>query len=189
MSYQRNSAAGERIRLYRTPDRPKPGEVVSLSANAFDANGVPLKEGNVEIDVVDPQGSKNTFTLDQVNGTWGAFSGRFTITEPGEWKITARIEGDATAESVSTSIISLGQEIEKIGKPSNPDLLKEMARITKGAMITPDQLNTIASIIDALPVKKPQEVRYPIWAHIALLITLIVLLALFWFGRKINGTF
>ena len=99
------------------------------------------------------------------------------------------IEGDATAQQISTSIIALGQELEKIGKPSNPALLKEMARITKGKMIAPDKLDGIAALIDALPVKKPLETRYPIWAHIALLITLIILLALFWMGRKLNGTF
>jgi len=189
MSYQRNMAAGERIRLYRTPDRPKPGEYVTLSANAFDGNGVPLREGNVEVEITNPQGEETTITLDQTDGTWGAFSGRFKISEPGEWKVTARIEGDATAKEVSTSIIALGQELEKVGKPSNPALLKEMARITKGEMISPDQLNKITNLIDALPIKKPLETRYPLWAHIALLIALIILLALFWMGRKLNGTF
>lgn len=189
MSYQRNMAAGERLRLYRTPDRPKPGDDVSLSVNAFNANGVPLRDGNVEIEIIDPRGNKKTQVMDRTNGTWGAFSDKFTITEPGEWKITARIEGDATAKEVTTSLIALGQELEKIGKPSNPALLKEMARITKGELLLPNELNKIASIIDALPVKKPIESRYPIWAHIGLLITLLILLALFWIGRKLNGTF
>jgi len=48
MSYQRNLAAGERLRLYRTPDRPKPGELVSLNVNAFDVNGNSL-QGSKEI--------------------------------------------------------------------------------------------------------------------------------------------
>ncbi len=189
MSYQRNMAAGERIRLYRTPDRPKPGDTVTLSANAFGGNGVPLRDGNIEVEIIDPQGNKKTITLDRTDGTWGAFAGRFIVSEPGEWKVTAKIEDDATAKEVSTSIIALGQELEKIGKPSNPALLKEMARITKGSMIAPDQLNKITDLIDALPTKKPLETRYPIWAHITLLITLIILLALFWMGRKLNGTF
>ena len=58
MSYQRNMAAGERIRLYRTPDRPLPGQDVTLSANAFDSNGVPLREGNVEVEITNPAGEK-----------------------------------------------------------------------------------------------------------------------------------
>lgn len=189
MSYQRNMAAGERIRLYRTPDRPKPGDTVTLSANAFDANGVPLREGNVEVEVTNPDGQKATQILERTDGTWGAFTGRFVIQQPGEWKITAKIEDDPAAKSVSTSVISIGQELEKIGKPTNPNLLNEMAKITKGQMIQPDQLNKISDIINALPIKKSIETRYPIWAHIALLITLIVLLGLFWTGRKLNGTF
>ncbi len=189
MSYQRNMAAGERIRLYRTPDRPKPGDTVTLSANAFDANGVPLREGDVEVEITDPNGDKSTKILERTDGTWGAFTGRFVIKQPGEWKITAKIEDDPTAKSVSATVISIGQELEKIGKPTNPNLLNEMAKITKGKMIQPDQLNKISDIISALPIKKSIETRYPIWAHIALLIALIVLLAMFWTGRKLNGTF
>jgi len=189
MSYQRNMAAGERLRLYRTPDRPKPGDLVALSVNAFDANGVPLREGNVEVEIIAPDKTTKTLILDRNEGNWGAFSGAFDVDQIGEWKLTAGIEGDKTAKTVSTSIIAQGQQIEKLGKPVNTELLKEMSRITKGQLIMPDQLNQITNLIDALPAKSPLESRYPIWAHIALLILLIILLALFWVGRKLNGTF
>ena len=189
MSYQRNMAAGERLRLYRTPDRPKPGDLVSLSVNAFDANGVPLREGNVEVEIIAPDDTKKTIILDRSEGNWGAFTGGFDINQVGEWKVTAGIEGDKTAKTVSTSIIAQGQQIEKIGKPVNTELLKEMARITKGELITPDKLDQITNLIDALPEKSPLETRYPIWSNIVLLIILITLLALFWMGRKLNGTF
>ena len=189
MSYQRNMAAGERLRLYRTPDRPKPGDLVSLSVNAFDGNGVPLRDGNVEVKITSPDNITRTIILKRSEGQWGAFSGGFDVDQVGEWKLTAGIEGDKDAQTVSTSLISQGDKIEKIGKPANSNLLEEMARITKGDVITPDQLNEITNIIDALPEKSPLETRYPIWAHLALLITLIVLLTLFWTGRKLNGTF
>lgn len=189
MSYQRNMAAGERLRLYRTPDRPKPGDLVSLSVNAFDANGVPLREGNVEVEIISPEGTKKTIILDKSEGSWGAFSGGFDINQIGEWKVTAGIEGDKTAKTVSTSIIAQGQQIEKIGKPVNTELLQELSRITKGELITPDKLNEITNLINTLPAKSPLESRYPIWTHIVLLIILLTLLALFWTGRKLNGTF
>ncbi len=189
MSYQRNMAAGERIRLYRTPDRPKPGDLVTLSVNAFDTNGVPLRDGNVEVKITSPDNTKKTIILDRSEGKWGAFTGGFDVDQPGEWKVTAGIEGDILAEKVSTSIIAQGDKIEKVGKPVNADLLEEMARITKGSLITPDTLNNLSNIIDNLPAKTPLETRYPLWAHLALLISLIVLMALFWIGRKLNGTF
>ena len=189
MSYQRNMAAGERLRLYRTPDRPIPGDIVSLSANAFDANGVPLRDGNIEVEVIAPDNTKKTIILDRSEGKWGAFTGGFDIDQIGEWKVTASIEGDAEAQSVSTSIISQGQQIEKIGKPVNTELLQEMSRITKGQTITSAKLNEITALIDTLEEKSPLETRYPIWTSIILLIVLIILLALFWTGRKLNGTF
>ena len=45
MSYQRNMAAGQRVRLFFTPERPEPGSTVTLNANAFDPNGAPLEKG------------------------------------------------------------------------------------------------------------------------------------------------
>jgi len=189
MSYQRNMAAGERLRLYRTPDRPRPGDLVSLSVNAFDANGVPLREGNVEVEITSPDNTVKTLILDRSEGKWGAFTGAFDVDQIGEWKVIAGIEGDKTAKTVSTSIITQGQQIEKIGKPVYTELLKEMSRIAKGQLITTDQLNQITNLIDALPARSPLESRYPIWTHIALLILLLALLALFWTGRKLNGTF
>ena len=189
MSYQRNMAAGERIRIYRTPDRPKPGDVVSLSANAFDANGVPLREGNVYVDVTDPKGNYKRYILKRGEGNWGSFSGRFSVDTPGEWKIKAGILDDPSAKPISTSVIALGDSIEKIGKPINADLLKELSRITKGKYIQPSELNNIASIINALPEKKPLENRTSLWSNRWLLFSMIALMALFWFGRKLNGTF
>lgn len=189
MSYQRNMAAGERIRIYRTPDRPKLGKVVSLSANAFDANGVPLKEGNVYVDVTDPNGKYKRYIMERSEGNWGAFSSRFTVDTPGEWKLVAGILDDESAKPVSTSVIALGDSIEKVGKPINMDLLKELARITKGEMIAPEALNSIADKINALPEKQPLENITPIWSDRWLLYAMIALMGIFWLGRKLNGTF
>ncbi|MGE9269339.1 MAG: hypothetical protein ACQKBU_00935, partial [Verrucomicrobiales bacterium] len=83
MSYQRNMAAGQRIRLYFNPERPAPGDIVTLNANAFDPNGAPLDDGQVLIDATLPSGSTRQITLDKNDSGWGSFSGRLRIDEPG----------------------------------------------------------------------------------------------------------
>lgn len=188
MSYQRNMAAGERIRLYRTPDRPMPGDTVTINVNAFDKNGVPLREGKVYIDTTDPTGKTRRIFLEKNNDKWGAYSGNFTIEQSGEWNITAGVANSDTA-TVKSTILVPGQQLEKLGKPVDLKLLEEMARITGGKVIAPQDLQELADTINTLPEKAPLETRYPVWAHIALLITLIVLLCLFWTLRKLNGNF
>ncbi|NNM28553.1 MAG: hypothetical protein HKO57_03470, partial [Akkermansiaceae bacterium] len=80
MSYQRNMAAGKRVRLYFTPERPSPGDIVTLNANAFESSGAPLEEGTVLIDLTAPDGKTRRFELTPSDESWGAFSGRFRVT-------------------------------------------------------------------------------------------------------------
>ncbi len=188
MSYQRNMAAGEQIRLYFSPDRPRPGDVVTLKANAFDSNGAPLTDGAIYVDVTSPSGEKSRIELTRSAEAWGSYSGRTRISLPGEWKLSAGIVNDADA-TVETTIIAQGDVLEKTGQPARPEVLEEMARVTGGEIIIAKDIKDIANRINALPIKKPQEESIPLWAQIATMLTLIVLLALFWTLRKLNGTF
>lgn len=188
MSYQRNMAAGERIRLYFTPDRPQPGDSVTLNANAFDQYGAPLKEGDVLIDVTSPDGKTRRMSLDKAEGAWGNYTGRFKISQPGAWKIQSSIDGD-TSHGVKTTLLAQGSEIEKTGMPAKADVLEEMARVAKGRLMTNQNLASLAKEIHALPEPKPLENRSALWSHWLIACLLITLLGLFWVGRKLNGTF
>jgi len=188
MSYQRNMAAGKRIRLYFTPDRPLPGNTVTLNANAFDEYGAPLKKGDVIVDITSPDGQTRRISLDKAEGSWGNYSGRFKITQPGAWKIHATINGKL-AHGIKTSLLAQGAEIEKTGMPNRPDVLEEMTRVAKGRLITTDKLASIVKEIHALPDPKPLENRTPLWSHWLTALLIISLLGIFWTGRKLNGTF
>ena len=188
MSYQRNMAAGERIRLYFTPDRPKPGDTVTLNANAFDQYGAPLKNGQVLVDITSPDGQTRRISLDKAEGTWGSYSGRFKVAQPGAWKIEAAV-GEDKVHGVKTTLLAQGTEIEKTGMPARADVLEEMTRVSKGRLMAGDKLASLFKEIQALPEPTPMETRTPLWSHWITAAALILLLALFWVGRKLNGTF
>ena len=188
MSYQRNMAAGERIRLYFTPDRPKPGDTVTLNANAFDQYGAPLETGDVLVDITDPEGKARRISLDKAEGGWGSYSGRFRIAQPGAWKIEA-IVGEDKDHSTKTTLLAQGTEVEKTGLPSRPDVLEEMARISKGRLIGSESISALVNEIQTLPDPEPLETRTALWSNWITAAALILLLAIFWMGRKLNGTF
>ncbi len=188
MSYQRNMAAGERIRLYFTPDRPKPGDTVTLNANAFDQYGAPLKEGDVLVDITSPDGTTRRIGLDKAEGAWGSYTGRFKVAQPGAWKIEAAV-GEDRVHGIKTTLLAQGSEVEKTGMPARADVLEEMTRVAKGRLMTSDKLDSLLKEIQALPAPKPMETRTPLWSHWLTAAALILLLALFWTGRKLNGTF
>jgi hypothetical protein len=188
MSYQRNMAAGQRVRLYFTPERPVPGSNIILNANAFDPNGAPLQQGSVAIDITAPDGRTQRLELQKNASAWGAFSGHFKIDLPGAWKLSAAIAGSED-KPVATTIFAQGMEIEKTGQPARPEVLEEMAKVSKGRIIQPNQLADLVKEISALPEPRPLQNRIPLWSDWRTLTALITLLAIFWAGRKLSGVF
>jgi hypothetical protein len=188
MSYQRNMAAGQRVRLFFNPERPEPGTTVTLNANAFDPNGAPLKEGSVLVDITSPAGRSQRIELQKNDTAWGAFSGRFKADLPGAWKLRATIPG-AEDKALETTILAQGVEIEKIGQPSRPEVLEEMSKVSRGRVIQPEQLADLIQEISALPEPRPLENRIPLWSHWGTVAALVALLGIFWVGRKFNGAF
>ncbi|HEX7260184.1 MAG TPA: hypothetical protein VF258_00050 [Luteolibacter sp.] len=188
MSYQRNMAAGQRVRLFFNPERPEPGSTVTLNANAFDPNGAPLKEGVVAVDLTAPDGRTQRIELQKNETAWGAFSGRFKVDLPGAWKLRATATG-AEDKPLETTLFAQGVEIEKTGQPARPEVLEEMAKVSRGRVIQPAQLADLVKEITALPAPRPLENRIPLWSHWATVASLVTLLGTFWIGRKLNGAF
>ena len=188
MSYQRNMAAGERIRLFYSPERPKPGDFVSLSANAFDSNGAPLNDGVLQIDLTAPNGQIKRIELAKEEGAWGSFSGRFKISQPGEWNLNTFIPEEPAA-GIEAKIISQTDAIEKTGRPARFEVLQEMSKISRGRMVTAEKIDELVKEINALPEPQPLVTSIKLWAHWLAPVILITLLSLFWVGRKLNGAF
>jgi len=188
MSYQRNMASGQRVRLFFSPERPEPGSTVTLNANAFDPNGAPLQAGTVAVDITSPDGSTQRISLQKSENAWGAYSGRFRVDLPGAWQLRATASG-AEDKPLETTLIAQGVDIEKVGQPARPEVLEEMARISRGRVIQPAQLGDIVKEITALPEPRPMENRILLGTHWGTLAALVALLGIFWAGRKLNGTF
>lgn len=188
MSYQRNIAAGERIRLFYTPERPKPGDFVSLTANAFDQNSAPLSEGLLQVELTAPNGQLSQIQLSKKDGAWGRFTGQFKISQPGEWQLKV-FNPDEPHAQIEAKIISQNDSIEKTGRPARLDVLQEISKISRGRLVLPDQLEGLIKEINALPQPQPLITSVKLWAHWLTPTILILILSLFWIGRKLNGTF
>lgn len=192
MSYQRNIATDQRIRLYFSPERPKPGDVVTLTANAFDANGAPLQEGPIPLDLSAPSGKTTRIEMvaDTGDNPWGTFSARFKVSEAGSWNVAAFLPGEKQGvPQLETTILSQDETLEKIGQPAKPDVMLELATLSRGRAANADNLPTLLKELQLLPTPRPVSIPLRLWAHPAAAILIITLLALFWTGRKFNGTF
>lgn len=192
MSYQRNIATDQRIRLYFSPERPKPGDLVTLTANAFDANGAPLKEGPIPLDLSAPSGKTTRVEMvaDAGDNPWGTFSANFRVSEAGSWNVAAFLPGESQdVPQLETTILAQDETLEKIGQPAKVDVMAELASLTRGRPADATNLTSLLNELQLLPVPRPLSIPIRLWAHPAVAGILILLLALFWTGRKFNGTF
>ncbi|NIP98985.1 MAG: hypothetical protein GWO24_38545, partial [Akkermansiaceae bacterium] len=91
--------------------------------------------------------------------------------------------------AVETKIIAQGTQIEKTGHPARPDVLAELSEVSRGKVVTADDLDALAREIYELPEPRPQVIPQALWSEWSVAASLVGLLAVFWIGRKLNGTF
>lgn len=187
MSYQRNMAAGERIRLIPNPERPRLGDTLTVTAMVSDKLGAPLQDGEVFLDVTAPEGTVSRVQMDNMDHTWGSFTASVKINRPGTWKLTASSSAEPD-KSVTLPVITMNETLEKIGQPVNTALMEEMTSITRGRMVKAEEIQQLIKEIKDLPVPPPMETRILLWCSPYTLGLLLLLLTLFWVGRKLNGT-
>ena len=185
MAYQRNMAQGDSMRLFTSPDRPEANAVVTLNVNAQSISGEPLQSGHVNIQAISPSGKTESIRLTSRNDQWGLFTGDFTPTEPGNYQmiVTCR-ENGATLE---TKMSVQGGGREQLGEPARFDVLQEIAEVTRGQLMQPNAIQALMAQVSKLPDPEPITRRLKIWCHPAWGALILILLGLFWAGRKLVG--
>ena len=76
---------------------------------------------------------------------------------------------------------------ERIGRPARPEVLEEIARVTRGKVIDPDKLDQVVRSLSDLPDPQPSIRRVQLWSHPIPAALLVFLLGVFWVGRKVVG--
>lgn len=186
MAYQRNMAQGQTMRLFYSPDRPQAADVVTLNANVMSPGGEPLQDGTVMVQITAPSGKTESVQLAAGDDEWGLFSGKFTPDEHGEYKLTLSCrENGGTLE---TKLSVQGVKRERIGRPARLDVLEEIASVTRGRLADPGEMAGILEQIAALPEPEPIVRRLRLWCHPVWAGILVMLLGVFWVGRKMIGT-
>ena len=186
MAYQRQMADGQSMRLFYSPDRPRVDDIVSLNANVLSAAGGPLNEGTVVVQAISPSGKTQTVRLQSgEEDAWGLFTGSFTAKEPGNYRLVATCA--ETGASVQTDLSVQGLNRERQGRLARFDVLEEITSITDGRFVPVSGVQSLLDDLADLPDPEPTMHRTRIWSHPAWCVTLIVLMGVFWTGRKMSG--
>ena len=186
MAYQRQMAQGQSMRLFYSPDRPQNGDQVTLYANVLDALGVPVTAGNVSVQAISPNGDTRTVRLQPgADDALGLFLGSFEPRESGTYRLVATCT--ETLASVTTEMSVQGASRERQGERARFDVLHEIAAVSRGRMIEFAEVQSLLTDLAELPAPDPALRRTRLWAHPVWCGLLILLLAVFWTGRKLTG--
>jgi hypothetical protein len=187
MAYRRNMAKGERMSLSFAPEQPQLGQALALDARVAQANGEPLSRGEVAARVKAPSGAVETvrFAPPAGEGEWGVFAANFTPRESGKHEVTLACK--ETGDALEASFFVQGSTAEGIGRAARPEVLAEIAQVTKGRLVPPGELTSIIESLAKLPGPPPSVRRLQLWCHPAAAGAIVGLLGLFWVMRKRQG--
>ena len=151
----------------------------------MESSGEPLAKGDVTARITAPSGQAETVRFTSAGDEWGVFDGRFTTTEPGKHQV--KLFCKQTNATLDTSLFVQGDAAETPGKPARPEVLEEIARVTRGKVLTPDKLEQLVQSLASLPEPSPSIRRVQLWCHPATAGVILLLLTVFWIGRKAVG--
>jgi len=187
MAYRRNMAKGERMSLSFFPEQPELGQTLTFDARVASGSGEPLVQGEVAARITAPSGGVETvrFLPPAGDAEWGVFAGSFTPREPGRHEVTLTCR--ETADSLDASFFVQGSAEEQIGGVARPEVLSEIAQVTRGRLVTTDEITDLLEALAELPEPQAEVRRLQVWCHPLAAALLLGLLGLFWIGQKRQG--
>jgi hypothetical protein len=185
MAYQRNMNKGDTMRLYYAPDQPRIDGTLTLNVNVMDHGGEPLQGGDVSARITAPSGKAENANFTSSGDTWGAYAAKFTAREPGRHQVVLTCK--QTGAVLEASFYVQGEATERVGRPARPEVMEEIARVTKGKVIRADRPEEIVSSLASLPDPSPSIRRVQLWSHPVTAGIVIALMGVFWIGRKAIG--
>ncbi len=185
MSHQRHLAQEEGLRFVYSPEKPRRGDKIRLQVSAFDKLGQPTPGEKVTVSLKSPTGEVEKVQLAVENEAWGVHAGEYVPREGGVYEV--EVAAASAGRKLTSSIEVTVPTLEKIGQPARHDVLRELAAITKGQSVPAADWASLLDQIKLLPEPKAEERRLQLWCNPWWVGALVVLLTLYWIGRKIVG--
>ncbi|MEN9360734.1 MAG: hypothetical protein RL095_2269 [Verrucomicrobiota bacterium] len=184
MASRRHAAATDKSRLFVNPARPNQGELVELQASLFD-QGKPINGAEVQLRLTSPNGVESVQPLRESGGGWGLYRSSFTADQAGVWKVQVRCDAKLISQELRLEVA--GSEIEKIGVPARPDVLREIARVSGGEALSLASGPAALSRLASLPPPRPDEVYWRLISQFWWGLGILALFAAYWLLRKRLG--
>lgn len=176
--------------VFAEPRNVTAGQPVTLTYGARDESGKPVLDGNFELEVLRPDGNRSS-----VSAPAGAERNSIEFgqtTAPGDYwvRVAASRDGRSLGLDGWTRFLVDLRDLELDNPAADPALLTELAELSGGTVIPPEQL---ATLLDRWLVDPPGRERLTVhrrtslWDNAWLLSLFVGLIGLEWFFRKRSG--
>jgi hypothetical protein len=183
------STAPQRLAFGASAERVAPGEVVTLSAEAFTADYHPLSNAEVQALVISPTGAEEQITLTASGQREGEYQARFAPQEQGvyELRLQARA-GEEEFPAATAAYLNVNANAhEYYQAEQQAALLKQLAADTGGNYYTAADAAALAQEIRYTPRGTTVPQRYELWNMPIILLLLIGLSTAEWSYRRWRG--
>ncbi|MDX1951711.1 MAG: hypothetical protein SFY81_05975 [Verrucomicrobiota bacterium] len=185
MSHQRHLSEREGIRLIYSPEAPRRGDTLFLQASVLDKSGFPLEQGEVSVTITSPSGRSEHLPLLPSEEGWGVFQNRYVAQEGGDYNLAVIAEKEE--RRLETKINVSQPQLEVVGRPINRAIFQEISQISGGTNIDVSAFDQLVKQISVLPEPRARQKRHRLWSSPWLGAGILLLLTLYWIGRKRAG--
>ena len=185
MAHNRYLAEKEGIKLIPSPEKPRSGEKVFIRCIVLDQNGFPLEEGEVKGIARHPDGNVENLSFRRDPECPGVYLSSLDTTVAGKLEIEAICE--SAQRNIKTVLQVEEPNREKLGKPTSPVALMQLANLTDGISVNYKDANKLISALSLIPEPKPVIRIHSLRSNLYWGGFLFFLLAIYWTGRKFFG--
>jgi hypothetical protein len=156
-----------------------------LQGTVLDEAGFPIDKGPVTGKITSPTGRTERLEYAPLEGGWGVFKSSFAAQETGRYQI--EVDSEQHGRHLKTELLVTRPLLEKQGQPANIQVLREISAVSRGASFTPEELDNVVKQISLLPEPGPVEKRIRLWCDPRWGGAILLLLTVYWVGRKWIG--
>ncbi len=182
---KKDETAGQRVWVKLDERRYQQGSRVDFTLGAENLQGEPLKDADFAVEVEKPDGTSETV---HVNRRGEQAAGSFTsTTAPGDYKIAVSARDSGESVGAATARFSVTDQDVELDQPAaEPAFLANLANMTSGAGLAPEELPYLLEKLKARADQFEEEIveTLTLWDRWPTMLAFIGLLSTEWFLRK-----